>query len=100
MLKLGQSYFTDNIQLRYLNVKEDGLLLPLFAFVVSAKTEKLAVNRNLLKRRGRHILRDIGKSIGHNVACVFFFKKGAVQLKFEELRWQIVLLLKKAKLIG
>ncbi|MEK7070704.1 MAG: ribonuclease P protein component [Patescibacteria group bacterium] len=102
VLRLGKSYFGDNIQLRCLKIDspvgEAGGDLPFFAFVVSSKTEKLAVNRNLLKRRGGHIIRELGDLKEPNTACVFFFKKGAVSLIFDKLKEQIVFLLKKAKL--
>ena len=99
VLKLGKSYFTDNTQLRCLAMEgKEGIKSPFFAFVISSKTEKLAVNRNLLKRRGRHIVRELVPLSLPNTACVFFFKKGAISLPFDKLKEQIVFLLKKAKL--
>ena len=101
VLRLGKSYFGDNVQLRCLKIDEKiDISLPFFAFVVSSKVEKLAVNRNLIKRRGRHIVRELGPLTESSTACVFFFKKGAISLSFEKLKEQIVFLLKKAKLVN
>lgn len=64
-----------------------------FSFVVSKKVEKSAVVRNTLKKRGRHVLREL-----HTIktfSAVFFMKKGISKLSFSELKNNIILLLKK-----
>ena len=100
VLKRGLSYSDGVIQLKYLrNINNTAKRPQLFAFVVSSKTEKLAVKRNLLKRRGRHIVRNDNSLIDKDYDCVFFFKKGVSMLSFKELEGKIVFLLRKAKII-
>lgn len=69
-----------------------------FSFVVSKKTEKSAVIRNKLKRRGRHITREL-----HTIksfSAVFFMKKGISKLSFSELKNDISLLLRKGGVLS
>ena len=69
-----------------------------FSFVVSKKVEKSAVIRNTLKRRGRHIVREL-----HTIkpfSAVFFMKKGISELSFSELKNNITQLLKKGRVLS
>lgn len=65
-----------------------------FYFVVSGKIIKKAVKRNLFKRRGRSITRTSGAKDG----CIgaFFAKKGAGALEFEDMKKEVLDLMKKA----
>jgi len=94
ILKEGRTYHSPHLSLRVHRIKptEEGV----FAFVVSKKVTKSAVRRNLLKRRGRHILRASADTIQRSFAGIVFFKKGAEKLSFYELQEEILLLLRKA----
>jgi ribonuclease P protein component len=70
-----------------------------FSFVVPVKVSKKAVVRNLIKRRGRAIVRTLLSPSPLSCAGLFFVKKGAEVLKFSEMREEIVFLLKKATII-
>ena len=71
-----------------------------FSFVISKKVAKHAAIRNLLKRRGRHILKNSMHDMKQPVSGIFFFKKGAEGLSFDELKEEIVTLLSKAGLFN
>ena len=70
-----------------------------FILVVSAKVARLAVTRNQLKRRARHILRRHGAAAPKGNDVFIFFKPGVADLAFGELEAQLVFLLKRAKII-
>ncbi|MBI2099778.1 MAG: ribonuclease P protein component [Candidatus Vogelbacteria bacterium] len=70
-----------------------------FVLVVSAKVARLAVTRNKLKRRARHIIRRHQASSPKHYDTFIFFTKGAAELSFPELEQQLVFLLKRAKII-
>ncbi|MFC1802311.1 ribonuclease P protein component [Patescibacteria group bacterium] len=69
-----------------------------FAFVVSKKVTKLAVKRNLLRRRGYSVIKDL--DIKKGFYCIFFFKKGADKTSFEEIKEEITQLLQKAGVVN
>lgn len=70
--------------------------LPLFAFVAPKKIAKMATKRNLLRRRGYNILRFYKIKSGSGI---FFYKKEGLIASPIELKQDIDLILKKAKLI-
>ena len=70
-----------------------------FSFVVSKKAVKTAVKRNIVKRRGYHVLRDIFDEFKKPYRGIFFAKKGAGALSFSEFQSEILSLLKKARII-
>jgi ribonuclease P protein component len=96
LLKKGQVFHSPYFSLRCLKKNDT---VPKFAFVVSKKVAKNAVDRNVLRRRGYSALREIGilkeknKWIGFSVA--FFFKKEAKNLGFKETEKGIEELLRK-----
>lgn len=92
IIKNGRSFYSDHITLKFLTSKSDAL----FGFVVPLKVGKNAVGRNLLKRRGRHIIRKYLTQIKNNQAYVIMFKFGSAQLSFKELESEILALFKKA----
>lgn len=100
ILKIGRTINSDNLSLRYIENKDVSAgLKNRYTFVVSAKVSKLAVVRNLLKRRGRYIIRKNKDKIKTSFNCVFFFKPGSVKLNFEELEKEFLILLSKAKIV-
>lgn len=97
IMKNGRSFFTRRLSLRTLmlsDIKESR-----FAFVVSAKNVKTAVERNLLKRRSRHVVYKHHKEIKGGFLCAFFLKGDLLKLKFSSFENEFIILLRQAKLI-
>jgi ribonuclease P protein component len=73
---------------------------PKFAFVVSKKVARNAADRNILRRRGFSVLRDISilkeKNKWVGFFGVFFFKKEAKNLNFEDIKKEVKILLEKS----
>ena len=67
-----------------------------FSFVVSKKIAKHAATRNLLKRRGRHILKNSVRDMKQPASGIFFFKKGSNTLSFDVLQEEMLSLLTQA----
>ncbi len=101
LLKNSRVIQSNFFSLRF--IKKDTKNLPKFAFVVSKKVAKNASDRNKLKRRGFHALRDILFKNGSieitGFTGAFFFKKEAVDMSFEEIKKDIAVLLKKSDVI-
>lgn len=88
--------------LRYL--KKNDASLPRFAFVVSKKVSKLAVERNKIRRRGFHILREIITPAElllqkNGFIGAFFAKKEIKNMTLEQIKTDIEILLKKSGII-
>lgn len=92
IIKKGHTLFGSFFIFKYLPNSD----FPRYAFVVPKKISKKAVDRNKLKRRGYGIIRSIPLSGGLGV---FLYKKEGVKVSFEEIKKDINILLKKAKLI-
>lgn len=69
-----------------------------FYFVISKKIIKNAVNRNLFKRRGRDIARSVKTKNGY--ITIFFAKKGVQDIKYRDLKSEILFLIKKAGILS
>lgn len=69
---------------------------PQFAFVVSQRVAKKATTRNLLKRRARYIIRNEMSLLKNNPNNIFYFRKESNKLTFQELKKEIINLLRKA----
>lgn len=95
-LKNGVGYFSQNISLRIVRSGVEGLK---FGVSISKKELKTAVKRNLLKRRVLSVLRKIEIDKNSGFICLFFLKKGALDLPYPQLKEEIVFLLKKARVI-
>lgn len=76
--------------LRY--IKQDN---PQYAFVAPKKIAKTAVKRNYLRRKGYNMLRLYGLKSG---AGIFFYKKEALSASTQDLRKDLDLVIKKAKI--
>lgn len=96
VIKKGSGYFSQNISLKIIKTADTRSR---FGVSVSKKELKTAVKRNLLKRRALSILRKIKPQINPGLNCVFFLKKGALDLPYPKLQDEIVFLLKKAWVI-
>lgn len=96
VIKKGLGYFNQNISLKIIKTADTE---PKFGVSVSKKELKTAVKRNLLKRRVLSVLRKIQPQLNPGFNCVFFLKKGALDLPYQKLQDEIIFLLKKANLI-
>ena len=100
VVKKGRTIGSNDLSLKYLEIKgAPADQKNQYSFVASSKVSKLAVIRNLLKRRGRHIIRKISHNIKTPYVCVFFFKPGAVKLDFESLEKEMLSLLAEARIL-
>ncbi len=97
VLLKARCLYGNNMSLRVLNTNITNKTK--FSFVVSRKVSNKAVRRNLLKRRGYSIIKNISKYINNGFICVFFFKKTSTLLSYKELEKEIFFLLKKAKVL-
>lgn len=95
IIKVGKSFYSDNFSLKTRSMPAD---YSAFAFVVSSKVSKKAVERNKLKRRARHIVRKMMPEIKKGLAVIIFSKPGSGKLKFPELEEEIKTIFKKAKI--
>lgn len=66
-----------------------------FTVVSSKKITKTAITRNLLRRRFFNIIKEIYKELPSSIAIIFFLKKGAGNLKFEDLKQEIIKIFEK-----
>jgi ribonuclease P protein component len=71
-----------------------------FAVVVSKKVLKAAADRNKIKRRCYHVLRELAPKIKNPYRIVLFVKKGVDKLSFIELTENIQSILSKNNLIN
>lgn len=99
VLKEGRNIVSQNLNLRYVELNKDAASNSHYSFVVPAKVAKLAVRRNLLKRRARYVIRKLASKIKKSFLCVFFFKLGADKINFLDLEREIVDTLSKAKIL-
>jgi ribonuclease P protein component len=84
--KKGKSFSSKYLSLKIAPVSENQSR---FAFVVSSKVAKKAVDRNKIKRRARNIVqKNLGK-IKRQINAIIFFKQGAEKLAFAELEKEI-----------
>lgn len=97
IIKKGYGYFSQNISLKIIKAASSEHK---FGVSVSKKELKTAVKRNLLKRRSLSIIRKIEPKINAGFDCVFFLKKGALDLSYQKLEDEIVFLLKKSKILS
>jgi ribonuclease P protein component len=81
-----------------LNKRDDKIFR--FSFVVSSKVANKAVLRNLLRRRGKAIVREaLTASASKPCAGIFYAGKGASGISYDAVKSEIVFLLKKATII-
>jgi ribonuclease P protein component len=106
ILTVGRVFHSPSFSLRGIkssSLSKRGAVPPKFAFVVSKKIAKTAVERNKMRRRGFHALREIIFCPGiamnakmNGFSCAFFFKKEGKEMKFDELKREIKVLLEKS----
>ena len=91
IMEKGSIFHSSFFMLRYLIQNN-----PSYAFVAPKKIAKTAVKRNFLRRRGYNILRSFNLNKG---AGIFFYKKEGLIASPVEIKNDIDILLKKAKII-
>ncbi len=96
LAKVGQPIFGRAISLKYI---KNNLSVSRFGIIVSLKISKKAVVRNKLKRQLRAILSSMLKAIKVGYDVMILTRPEAKDLKFEDLKKQLLFLLTKAKLI-
>ncbi len=96
LMKKGRVLHSLSFSLRYFKKENTPVK---FAFVVSKKVAKNAVDRNILRRRGFSALRDLGVLKQENtlkgISGAFFYKKEGKGVKIEDLEKEIDEVLKK-----
>ena len=95
IIKAGKSVSSDNLSLKIRPIPAD---CSAFAFVVSSKVAKKAVDRNKLKRRARHIISKMLPEIKKGLGIIIFFKKGNEKLNFQEIEKETRAIFQKAKI--
>lgn len=70
-----------------------------FAFVVSLKVSKKAVERNKLKRRARAITSPLLQNIPNGICAAVFFKPAIMGKKYIAIKDELLSLYKKAKIV-
>jgi|SRR3989338_4163733 len=66
-----------------------------FSFVIPKAVSKLAVKRNLLRRRGYASVSKILNNLKQPMLCAFFFKKGSANASFDEIEADVNVILNK-----
>jgi len=94
--KQGQSFFLKELGIKKL---ANGQAVSRFGFVVSTKVSKLAVTRNLLKRRLRAMIAENMELILPGFDIVVFTRPGASKLTYDELRGRLEALFIKLNLL-
>jgi ribonuclease P protein component len=97
ILKDGRSFQSKSFSLRACPGKDREESA--FSFVVPAKTIKTAIQRNFLKRRGRHVVKKHLARIKGGYLCAFFLKKEASKESFSDFEQEILAVLKTANLL-
>jgi ribonuclease P protein component len=95
IIKAGKSVSSDNLSLKIQPIPAD---CSAFAFVVSSKVAKKAVDRNKLKRRARHIVAKMMPEIKNGLGIIIFLKKGSEKLNFQEIEKETRAIFQKAKI--
>ena len=91
----GRVFDEEHIFAKVLNISDPEKR---FSFTVPSKTTKSAVKRNLMKRRGKHVIGVNINNIKSGFAVSFFFKNNSTNLKYSEIKNEVIKILKKANL--
>lgn len=70
-----------------------------FAILVGKSISKKAVTRNIIKRRIKEVIRQNLDLAAKGYDIIFFIKKSILELDFEKTRKEILLILKKTKIL-
>lgn len=97
IVKNGKTY--DSTHLSFIFYQNSEIINNPTVFVVSKKVEKKTVTRNLIKRRGKHALKNLLKYNKKPFASIFYTKKEISNVSFVEFQKEIKTLLKKADIL-
>ena len=81
-------------------MRENSLPHSRFGVVVGLKVSKRAVERNLIKRRIREILRKMMKDVKSGYDVMLMANQTSLKTEFKELERQLVECFRKAKLLA
>lgn len=95
-IKKAKTFSSDNM---YLKAAYNCPKNKAFAFVVSLKVSKKAVERNKLKRRARAITYSLLKDVPIGTCAAVFFKPSMMGKKYAEIKDELTSLYKKAKIV-
>ena len=90
--KKGTTVYSNFISLYFVPTNK---MIARIGFSISKKIGKAHI-RNLVKRRLSEIVRDILPSINNNFNYIFVAREGIDKLAFEDLKGQVLYLIKKA----
>jgi len=96
LIKKAKNFSSDNV---YAKITCGFSKNKTFAFIVSLKVSKSAVERNKIKRRARAITASLLKDIVDGVCVAVFFKPTIISKKYAEIKEEMINLYKKAKII-
>jgi ribonuclease P protein component len=94
IFKRTKPVYTENFVFRFLK-KNDHAAPVRFGFVISNKVEKLAANRNLIKRRLRAAARELISSVETGYDVVVVVKSLNVELTYDMVKQQLTSAIKK-----
>ena len=98
LFKKGKTQGSRFLGMRFANKEEQDFTR--FAFVISTKTAKLAVDRNRARRQLREIVRSLLPRIKAGYDLSITIKANFIPLSFEQKEEQVLYLLKKAGLLS
>ncbi|MCK5096321.1 MAG: ribonuclease P protein component [Candidatus Pacebacteria bacterium] len=98
LLKEGKKYHSAHMFARIMRC--NNLTQPVrVSFVVSAKAVKSAVERNILRRVGKSVIYQNLNSMKQGHVVVFFFNKNIKEISKNEIKEEILGILKNAQLL-
>ncbi len=92
----GKSVFSPNLRVKWLPARNK---VTRATVVVPLSFDKRSTRRNRVKRQVREILQPLLDSLLYPAEVMVFVSKGAAGRKFEELRRELIQLLKQARLL-
>jgi len=96
VLRSREKFYSINFVLRFHKNQEANSR---FAFVISKKVSKKAVERNLIKRRMSEVIRMSILNIISGYDIIFFAKPSVLKLDYKKTQDELIYLLKKSKLL-
>lgn len=92
----GKSVFAPNLRIKWLPARNK---ITRATVVVPLSFDKRSTRRNRVKRQMREILRPLLASLIYPTELMVFVGRGAAGREFQELRAELIQLLKKARLL-
>jgi ribonuclease P protein component len=95
LVQKGKTFFLPQFVIKYQVLAEPVVKI---GFVVSTKVDKRAVVRNRLKRQLREVMRSLLPDLQNRQAILIITKKSALDLKFADLKKQLIFALTKIRI--